>query len=131
MSYFFSKVLNNCSITEAREIVTEALKAEGFGIITEIDVKKTFREKIDIDFKNYQILGACNPVFAHKAISEEDRIGLFLPCNVVLSELNSSDIEVSIVDPIAAMSSVDNKNLEEFAAQVRESMERVVKALNA
>ena len=130
MSYYFSKTIQNCEIQEVREKVSEALKAEGFGIITEIDVKKTFKEKIDIDFKDYLILGACNPVFAHKAISEEDKIGLFLPCNVVLNQVNSTDIEVSVIDPLAAMSNVDNPDLEDFALHVRKSMENVINSLN-
>ncbi|UCS93057.1 DUF302 domain-containing protein [Echinicola marina] len=129
MNYFFNKTLQNASFDKVIGQVTEALKAEGFGVLTDIDVKATFKKKLDIDFRNYRILGACNPNFAHKAIDAEDKIGVFLPCNVVVQELENGDVEVAAVDPIASMSAVENPSLGEIAGQVQESLRRVVVGL--
>ncbi len=129
MSYFFSATLTNTSFEAAIEQVTAALKKEGFGILTEIDVQATFKKKLDIDFKRYQILGACNPTFAHKAILAEDKIGVFLPCNVVVSEGQNGSIHVTAVDPIASMISVKNDSLGEIATQVQASLKRVIETL--
>ena len=101
MNYYFNKVLIGTSFDEAIEKVGEELKKEGFGILNEIDIKETLKKKIDVDFKKYKILGACHPHFAHKALLSEDKIGLFLPCNVVVEEHENGDVEVSIVDPLA------------------------------
>ena len=129
MSYYFSTTLTGTSFDEAIEKVTEELKKEGFGVLTEIDVKATLKKKIDVDFKPYRILGACNPAFAHKALSAEDKIGVFLPCNVVVSQNDNGDIEVSAVDPIASMTSVKNDSLGDIAGQVQEKLKRVIAAL--
>lgn len=129
MSYYFSKSLSNLSFEEALEKVTAALKEEGFGVLTEIDVKATFKKKLDVDFKKYQILGACNPNFAHKAISSEDKIGVFLPCNVVVSEGENNTVEVTAVDPIASMMSVKNDALGEIAQDVQNRMKKVIDSL--
>ena len=129
MSYYFNKVLKGKSFDQAIEAVTAELKKEGFGVLTEIDVKETLKKKIDVDFKKYKILGACNPHFAHKALSSEDKIGVFLPCNVVVEEHENGDVEVSAVDPIASMSAVKNDALGGIASEVREKMKRVVGAL--
>jgi len=102
------------------------LKKEGFGVLTEIDVKDTFKKKLDIDFKKYRILGACNPNFAHKAISAEDKIGTMLPCNVIVEEHEDGRVEVTAVDPLASMQAVKNDALEPIATQVRDSLKKVI-----
>ena len=130
MSYYFNKTLPGKNFDQAIEEVTAALKEEGFGVLTEIDVQATLKKKIDADFKKYRILGACNPHFAHKALLNEDKIGVFLPCNVVVEEHENGEVEVSAVDPIASMSSVENEALGALAAEVREKMMKVVKLLN-
>ena len=126
MSYYFNTVLEGKSFDEAIAQVTGELKEEGFGILTEIDMKKTLKEKIDADFKRYTILGACNPNYAYKALQDEDKIGVFLPCNVIVEEAENGNIEVSIVDPIASMMAVTNENLEAIAAEVKEKLLRAV-----
>jgi uncharacterized protein (DUF302 family) len=128
MSYHFSKKLNT-SFDEAIMKVTEELKKEGFGILTQIDVKETLKNKIDVDFRKYQILGACNPGLAHKALRTEGRIGVFLPCNVVVQEHENGEIEVSAVDPVSSMISVGNNDLECIAGEVQKKMMRVIEAL--
>jgi uncharacterized protein (DUF302 family) len=130
MSYYFNKVLNGNNFDEAIEQVTGELKKEGFGILTEIDVKATLKNKIDVDFKKYKILGACNPHFAHKALQNEDKIGVFLPCNVIVEEHENGEIEVSAVDPIASMSPVKNESLGNLAAEVQQKLIKVIDGLN-
>ncbi len=122
MSYYFNKVLRNNGFDKAVEKVTVELKKEGFGVITEINVKKTLKNKIDVEFKPYKILGACNPHFAYKALQSEDKIGVFLPCNIVVEENDNSEIEVSAVDPIASMSSVKNEALGGLANEIRQKL---------
>lgn len=129
MSYHFSTKLNNVSFDEAIIRVTAELKKEGFGILTQIDVKETLKAKIDVDFRRYKILGACNPGFAHKALRTEDKIGVFLPCNVVVQEHESGEIEVSAVDPVSSMISVGNNDLECIAGEIQKKMIRVIEAL--
>ena len=109
--------------------VIEMLKTEGFGIITEIDIQKAFKEKINVDFRKYRILGACNPHFAYKALQVEDKIGVFLPCNVVVQEHFDGRIEVNAIKPLAAMSSVENKTLEPLALEVENALKRVMEKL--
>jgi len=128
MEYSFYKTLN-LSFDEAIERVTEALKEEGFGVLTEIDVKATLKKKLDLDFRNYRILGACNPPFAHKALMAEPRIGLMLPCNVIVQENEDGTVEVAAIDPVAAMSSIENDELVPIAGEVRARLEKVVAAL--
>jgi len=130
MSYYFNKIVSTKNFDEAIEQVTAALKVEGFGVLTDINIQKAFKEKIDVDFKKYRILGACNPGYAHKALLAEDKIGVFLPCNVIVEEHENGDIEVSTVDPIASMSSIENENLGEFAVEVQGKMKAVIDALN-
>jgi uncharacterized protein (DUF302 family) len=125
MSYYFKKILP-VSFDEAVMKVTEELKKVGFGILTEIDVKETLKKKIDVDFRKYKILGACNPPLAHKALQVEDKIGLMLPCNVVVQELSGNEVEVAIVDPAAAMVGIDNLSLKDVAAEVRAKLQGVV-----
>lgn len=129
MSYYFNTILEHKSFDEAVAQVTAELKAEGFGILTEIDMKKTLKEKIGADFKTYTILGACNPGYAYKALQHEDKIGVFLPCNVIVAEAENGNIEVSIVDPIASMMAVTNENLESIATEVKEKLMRVINTL--
>ncbi|MBU0559389.1 MAG: DUF302 domain-containing protein [Bacteroidetes bacterium] len=117
MSYFFTKVVD-ISFDQAIEKITEELKKEGFGILTEIDVKATLKKKIDVDFRPYKILGACNPQYAYKALQAEDKIGIMLPCNVVVQENVEGKTEVSVINPMDALSAVNNPNLEEFAIDV-------------
>lgn len=125
MSYYFSKVLG-VSFQEAIDRVTEELKKEGFGILTEIDVKATMKKKLNKDLPNYIILGACNPPFAYEALQKENKIGLMLPCNVIVQELPDGNMEVAAVDPVASMKGIENSNLEEVANQVRQKLENVI-----
>jgi uncharacterized protein (DUF302 family) len=130
MSYYFNKTLKGRSFAQAIEEVTAELKKEGFGILTEIDVQQTLKNKIDVDFKKYTILGACNPRFAHKALQSEDKIGVFLPCNVIVEEHENGDVEVSAVDPIVSMSSVDNGELGSLATEVQQKLKTVIDQLS-
>ena len=128
MEYCFCKVLD-LTFDEAVNMVKEKLKDEGFGILTEIDVKKTFMEKLNVEFPRYMILGACNPPFALRALQKESRIGTMLPCNVIVRELETGQIEVCAVDPAASMQAVDNKGLGEVAGQIRTKLQTVVNNL--
>ncbi len=128
MSYYFAKTLNT-TFDEAVKHTTEVLKQEGFGIITEIDVKETFKNKIGVDFRNYRILGACNPKLAHEALTIEDKVGTMLPCNVVVQDMGGGKIEVAAIDPVASMQAIDNPRLREAAAAVQAKLKRAVDAL--
>ena len=114
---------------KAIETVTNALKAEGFGILTDIDVKMTLHNKLNVDFRPYRILGACNPPLAHEALEAEDKVGVLLPCNVVVQELKPGTVEVSAMDPVAAMESIGNEKLTDLAKRVQERLKRVLDAL--
>ncbi len=126
MSYYFSKVVKNLSFEEAIEKVTVELSKEGFGVLSENNVGETLSTKLNINFKKYMILGACNPQFAYKAITSEDKIGVFLPCNVVVEENDNGEIEVFAVDPAASMMAVKNETLAELATEVRQKLSRVI-----
>ncbi|NBC26124.1 MAG: DUF302 domain-containing protein [Bacteroidetes bacterium] len=128
MSYYISKTIQ-ASFDDAIEKVTADLKEEGFGILTEIDVKETLKKKLDVDFKKYKILGACNPGFAHQALQHEDKIGTMLPCNVIVEEHEDGSVEVSAVNPIASMQAVSNEKLSDIAGEVRDRLEKVIQAL--
>jgi len=128
MSYYFSKILN-VSFDEAIARVTEELKKEGFGILTDIDVKETLKKKLNVDFKKYRILGACNPPFAYQALQAEDKIGLMLPCNVVVQEISDRRIEVAAIDPVASMQAIENPRLRDVAKQVQAKLRRVISSL--
>jgi len=130
MEFFIAKKFSNSTFSEMDTKVREELKKEGFGVITEIDMKKTFKEKIDVDFRNYTIIGACNPGFAYKAIQAEDKIGILLPCNVVIQETQSGEIEVLAFDPSSVMMNMDNPELEKLATEVREKLTKVLENLN-
>ncbi|MDH5655784.1 MAG: DUF302 domain-containing protein [Spirochaetia bacterium] len=129
MSYSFSKIVSG-NFDQAIENVTEELKKEGFGVLTEIDVKATMKKKIDKDMKPYKILGACNPGYAFKAIESENMIGLMLPCNVLVRETNEGKIEVSAIDPVKSMMAVENKDLHGIATEVRAKLSKVIESLN-
>lgn len=128
MSYYFSKTINT-DFDSAISKVTDELKKEGFGILTEIDVKETFKKKLDVDFRKYRILGACNPNFAFEAIKSEDKVGTMLPCNVIVQEHEDGRIEVSAVDPIASMMAIKNDSLGEVASSVSDKLRRVIENL--
>jgi uncharacterized protein (DUF302 family) len=128
MEYYFSKIINE-SFESAIEKVTEALKSEGFGILTEIDLKATFKKKLDVDFYNYTILGACNPPFAYEALLTEDKIGTMLPCNVIVQEKVAGQIEVSGVDPAASMQAVENDKLAKIATEIRDRLKKAIDQL--
>ena len=128
MSYYFNRNVQG-TFEEIEERTRSALKKEGFGVLTEIDVKDTLKQKLDVDFRKYKILGACNPPFAYKALLEEDRIGTMLPCNVIIQEREEGGVEVAAIDPAASMQAVRNPNLEDVANEVREKLRRVVENL--
>lgn len=129
MKYYFSTTIKNESFEIIKEKVILALKEEGFGVLTNIDIKKTFKKKLDVDFKPYEILGACNPNFAYKALQAEDKIGIMLPCNVIIEQNEDKSITVSAVDPIASMGAVENPNLEGIAQEVQQKLKRVIDQL--
>lgn len=128
MSYTFSKKVEY-SYDEAIVKVTEELKKEGFGILTEIDVKETLKKKLDVDFRKYKILGACNPPYAYKALQAEDKIGTMLPCNVIVIEQSENKTEVAAVDPVSSMQAVDNVNLSSIAQEIRTKLKKAVDSL--
>ena len=129
MSYYFNKVLKGKNFEEAIELVTVELKKEGFGVLTEIDIKSTLKKKIDVDFRKYRILGACHPHYAYQALQNEGKIGLFLPCNVIVEEHENGTVEVSAVDPIASMISVKNEALGDIAGEIQQKLKNVIKNL--
>jgi uncharacterized protein (DUF302 family) len=128
MSYHISKTVN-FSYEDAVTKVTEELKNEGFGVLTEIDVKDTLKKKIDVDFRKYKILGACNPPLAYKALSAEENIGLMLPCNVIVQETSDGSVRVSAINPLEAMQSVGNENLNSIAGEVSDKLKKVIERL--
>lgn len=128
MTYYLATTIKASDIDDAVATVTEALREEGFGILMDIDVKATMKKKLDLDFRPYRILGACNPPLAHQALSAEDKIGTMLPCNVIVQQ-SGNDFEVAAVDPVASMSAVDNPGLGPLAGAVREKLRRAIDAL--
>lgn len=127
MKYYINKAIN-ADLETATEIVKEELQKEGFGIVTQFDVNKALKEKLNVDFRQYRIMGACNPGFALKSIEVEDKIGTILPCNVMLQELEQGT-EIAIIDPIAMISDIDNKAMQIIAEQIKEKMQRVIDRL--
>ena len=125
MNYHISKHVNY-SFDEAITRVTEKLKEKGFGVLTEIDVKETLKKKLDVDFKKYKILGACNPNFAYQALKAEDKIGTMLPCNVIVEEHEDGKVEVSAVNPMASMQAVENEELGLIAKEVQSNLTQVI-----
>ena len=128
MSYYFSKTVE-LSFTDAINKVTEELKKEGFGILTEIDVKSTLKKKLDVDFRSYKILGACNPPYAYEALKNERMIGTMLPCNVIVQETNEGKTEIAAIDPIASMQAIDNPKLGEVANTIQSKLKTVIDKL--
>ena len=128
MVYYISKKIN-VSFRAALDRVKEELKKEGFGVLTEIDVRDTLKKKLDVEFRNYRILGACNPPFAHKALQLEEKIGLLLPCNVIVQEQADGTVDVAAIDPTTSMQTVGNPALSEIAAEVREKLQNAIARL--
>ena len=128
MSYYISTLLDT-TFENAVDRVTAGLKVEGFGILTEIDVRATLRKKLDVEFRPYLILGACNPPYAYRALQAEEMIGTMLPCNVIVQDKGEAGIEVAAVDPHASMQAIDNPKLESIAGEVRARLKAVIEAL--
>jgi uncharacterized protein (DUF302 family) len=121
MSYYINKIVET-PFDETVEAVTKALREQGFGILTDIDIQATLKKKLEIDFRQYRILGACNPQFAHKALQVEDKIGVMLPCSVIIQDTPDGKVEVAAMDPAAAMESISNPGLSEIARKVRDRL---------
>ncbi len=128
MDYYFNKTLKG-NFNDIVEKVITALKAESFGVLTEIDIKETLKKKLDVNFNNYKILGACNPPYAHKALLAENKIGTMLPCNVIVQELDSGEIEVAAVNPMASMQAVQNKDLKVIAEEITDKLKSIIASL--
>tara|TARA_R110000782_G_scaffold172673_1_gene264297 strand:- start:337 stop:723 length:387 start_codon:yes stop_codon:yes gene_type:complete len=128
MTYYHSKT-TTLPFDQAVARTRETLQAEGFGIITEVDIAATFKKKIDVDFRPYIILGACNPKAAHEALGFEDKVGLMLPCNVIVQALASGGSEIAAIDPVASMAAIDNAELKAKAAEIGASLKRAVEAV--
>ena len=128
MQYYISKKISS-GFDQAIQLVTDALKKEGFGILTEINVREKMKEKLDVDFRKYMILGACNPQYAYKALLQEDKIGTMLPCSVIVQELGDNEIEVAAIDPVASMLAVENKEVALIAGEIREMLGRAIASL--
>ena len=125
MSYYYSKIVR-AEFDDAVSRIKQALKDEGFGILTEIDVRDTLKKKLDVEFRNYRILGACNPPFAYKALQAEDKIGTMLPCNVVVQETADGGVELAAIDPVASMQAIGNPNLREIAETIGQKLKKII-----
>ena len=130
MKYYFDTTIEG-EFNQVIERVTEALKNEGFGVLTEIDIAETMKKKLGVDLKKYKILGACNPQYAYKALQAENKIGTMLPCNVIVQETDGGSVEVSAVNPLASMQAVENPELGNLAGEVTEKLKRVIGLLGA
>lgn len=128
MSYYINKTIKT-DFDSAVEKVTNALKKEGFGVLTEIDIKDTLKKKLDIDFRKYKILGACNPPNAYKALQSEPNVGLMLPCNVIVQETDNEEINVAAIDPQASMLAIKNDELKIITGNIKTKLEKVIKSL--
>ncbi|MCK5401421.1 MAG: DUF302 domain-containing protein [Flavobacteriaceae bacterium] len=128
MNYYFNKTVLG-SFDDIIEKVKVLLKEEGFGVLTEINIQDTFKEKLNVDFKQYKILGACNPHFAYKALQAENKIGVMLPCNIIVQETKKNTIEVAAVNPLVSMQAIKNPELDEIAQSVSQKLENVVNRL--
>lgn len=129
MSQYYMNRIVDLSFEEAVARVTEELKKEGFGILTEIDMQATLKKKLDVELRPYKILGACNPPFAYKAVQAESHIGLLLPCNVVVQDAGNGKTEVAAIDPVVSMARVDNPGLEPLAQEVRAKLQRAIECV--
>ena len=128
MRYYFSNTLNTSFDDTVAKVIAE-LNKEGFGVLTEIDVKGALKKKLNVDFKKYRILGACNPAFAYEALQVEDKIGTMLPCNVIVQEISEGVVEVAAIDPVASMQAIDNAELGRVAEQVQAKLRKIIEAL--
>jgi uncharacterized protein (DUF302 family) len=128
MSYYLSKILL-LAFDAAVVRTTDALKEEGFGVITDIDIKETLKKKIGVDFPSYRILGACNPALAYQALQLENKVGTMLPCNVVVRDAGNGQTEVAAIDPVASMQAIDNQELKRAAEEVRMKLEKAIARL--
>ncbi len=128
MKYYINKTIT-AEFDKAIDLVTEALKNEGFGVLSEIDIQQALKNKLDVDFRKYKILGACNPPNAHKALQQDDKIGTMLPCNVIVQEIGENEVEVAAIDPVASMMAVENKKIAEIAGDIKAKLERVISSL--
>ena len=128
MKYYISKKIST-DFDQAVLLVTESLKKEGFGVLTEINLQEKLKEKLNVDFRKYKILGACNPAYAYKALQMEDKVGTMLPCSIIIQELGNNEIEVAAVDPIASMMAIENPGLAGIAGEIKGKLERAIAAL--
>ena len=128
MSYYINKTIT-ANFDQAIELVTEALKKEGFGVLSEIDIQQKLKEKLEVEFRKYKILGACNPSSAYEALQQEDKIGTLLPCNVIVQQTGENQVEVAAVDPISSMMALENKELAKIADDIKAKLERVIESL--
>ncbi|MEH6701229.1 DUF302 domain-containing protein [Parasphingorhabdus sp.] len=128
MNYYMATILAT-TFDEAIERTEAALKTEGFGVLTRVDIQKTLKAKIDVDFRPYTILGACNPALAHEALQLEDKVGTMLPCNVVVQQMSDGKVEVAAINPLASMQAIDNPQLKQAAAVVRDKLSKVIETL--
>lgn len=128
MKYYIAKTVKG-DFAAVVDRTIEALKAEGFGVLTDIDVKATMKKKLDLDFRDYRILGACNPPLAHQALTADDKIGTMLPCNVIVQDLGGGQVEVAAIDPAISMAQVGNKELQTIADSVTGKLQRVIAAI--
>ncbi|PIQ29373.1 MAG: hypothetical protein COW63_13540 [Bacteroidetes bacterium CG18_big_fil_WC_8_21_14_2_50_41_14] len=129
MKYYISKKIN-AGFEQAVQLVTESLKTEGFGVLTEINIHDKLKEKLEIDFRKYRILGACNPAYAYKALLEEDKIGVMLPCNVIVQDLGNNEVEVAAIDPVASMTAIENPKVKAVATEIQQKLKKVIERLN-
>jgi uncharacterized protein (DUF302 family) len=129
MKYYTSKIISEKNFEAAKEKVINALQSEGFGVLTEIDIKATMKKKLDKDYLPHLILGACNPVLADKVLQQEPTISVLLPCNVTLRQLESGEIEVAAIEPVAAMAAVENSRIQPLAAEVQSRLNKVIEKL--
>lgn len=129
MNYYINTILKDTTFEDALSKTVAALKEEGFGVLTEIDIQKTLKSKLDVDFHNYLILGACNPGLAHQALQSEDKIGTMLPCNVILQEREPGVVEIAAVNPSASMMAVENDTLAHIATEVTDKMAKVIRRI--
>ena len=130
MKYYISKKID-ATFEQAIDEVREALGIEGFGVLSEINIHEKFKEKLDVDFRRYTILGACIPAYAYKALQNEDKIGTMLPCNVIIQELGENEIEVAVIDPIASMMAIENPKLAKIAGEIKAKLGRVIESLHS
>jgi uncharacterized protein (DUF302 family) len=129
MEYYISKKID-ATFEQAIDRVKESLENEGFGVLSEINIHDKLKEKLNVDFKRYTILGACNPAYAYKALQHEDKVGTMLPCNVIVQELGKNEVEVAAIDPVASMMAIENPKLAKLAGEIKKKLERVIESLH-